>query len=99
MSQSDSPQPGEMHPIDRAFYELVIKERDYERRRVDQLEAENARLTQQQSDSQEVEDLRHALRWALALVALDADEFEGEAAEDYSGATRIAWPDQPERWA
>lgn len=32
--------PGEPHPIDRAFYELAVKERDYERMRADRLEAE-----------------------------------------------------------
>jgi hypothetical protein len=30
--------PGVMHKMDRAFYDLTVKERDYERRRVDQLE-------------------------------------------------------------
>lgn len=31
--------PGVMHEIDQAFYDLVVKERDIERRRVDQLNA------------------------------------------------------------
>jgi hypothetical protein len=31
--------PGVMHKMDRAFYDLTVKERDHERRRVDQLEA------------------------------------------------------------
>lgn len=31
------PRPGEMHSVDRAFYDLAIKERDFERRRVDRL--------------------------------------------------------------
>jgi hypothetical protein len=34
------PEPGVMHPIDQAFYDLAIKERDYERRRVDRLQAQ-----------------------------------------------------------
>lgn len=34
------PQPGKMHEIDRAFYDLAIKERDYERQRADRLAAE-----------------------------------------------------------
>lgn len=33
------PQPGEMHEIDQAFYDLTVKERDYERRRYDNLSA------------------------------------------------------------
>jgi hypothetical protein len=34
------PEPGVMHPVDEAFYKLAIKERDYERAKVDRLEAE-----------------------------------------------------------
>jgi hypothetical protein len=33
------PQPGQMHPVDKAFYRLAIKERDYERARVDRLQS------------------------------------------------------------
>lgn len=29
--------PGEMHPIDEAFYKLAIQERDFERHQVDRL--------------------------------------------------------------
>jgi hypothetical protein len=36
------PRPGEPHPVDKAFYELAIKERDYERARVDRLERQLA---------------------------------------------------------
>ena len=36
------PQPGVMHPVDEAFYKLAIKERDYERRRVERLESDLA---------------------------------------------------------
>jgi hypothetical protein len=32
--------PGVMHEVDRAFYELAIKERDYERVRADRLQRE-----------------------------------------------------------
>lgn len=39
---TEGPKPGERHPIDQAFYELVVKERDYERVRVDRLERELA---------------------------------------------------------
>jgi hypothetical protein len=31
------PRPGEMHPIDKAFHDLTLKERDYERMKVDRL--------------------------------------------------------------
>jgi hypothetical protein len=34
------PQAGVMHPIDQSFYDLAVKERDAERRRVDRLEAQ-----------------------------------------------------------
>lgn len=34
------PQPGVMHPVDEAFYSLVVKERDYERVRSDRIERE-----------------------------------------------------------
>jgi hypothetical protein len=34
------PEPGAMHPVDEAFYRLAIKERDYERLRVDRLTME-----------------------------------------------------------
>jgi hypothetical protein len=37
---SDEPTPGVMHPIDRAFHALTVKERDYERVRSDRLERE-----------------------------------------------------------
>jgi hypothetical protein len=44
------PKPGEMHPVDKGFYELAVKERDYERRRVDRLESEM--LTAEESKAQ-----------------------------------------------
>lgn len=34
------PRPGEMHPVDKAFYDLAIKERDYERVKSARLEAQ-----------------------------------------------------------
>jgi len=34
------PQPGVMHEMDRAFYDLAVQERDIERRRVDRLRAQ-----------------------------------------------------------
>lgn len=36
------PRPGEMHPVDQAFYDLAIKERNYERVKCDRLIAELA---------------------------------------------------------
>lgn len=35
-----TPEPGVMHPTDKAFYDLTVKERDYERMKVDRLEKE-----------------------------------------------------------
>ena len=32
-----APRPGELHPVDQAFYDLTVKERDYERRRYNAL--------------------------------------------------------------
>jgi hypothetical protein len=48
-------------------------------------------------DAQTIEDLRHALQWALSNVNDPSDD-RSEYAEDYAGATRLAWPDQPEEW-
>jgi hypothetical protein len=51
---------------------------------------------------QQIEHLQHALRWALSYIARGDDEpqdGDGESYEDYSGATRLAWPDNPEQWA
>lgn len=44
------PRPGEMHDIDQAFYSLTIKERDYERMKVDRLERTVAELEEQRDD-------------------------------------------------
>jgi hypothetical protein len=38
------PRAGEMHPVDKAFYDLTVKERNYERVKVERLEAEIAAL-------------------------------------------------------
>lgn len=35
-----APEPGVMHPVDQAFYDLTVKERDHERVKVDRLEKE-----------------------------------------------------------
>lgn len=51
---------------------------------------------------QEVEDLRYALIWALTWLYHGHQapkDSDGEAYEDYSGATRLAWPDNPEEWS
>jgi hypothetical protein len=45
------PEPGVLHPVDQAFYDLTVKERDYERIRSDRLEAErDSRLTTERAD-------------------------------------------------
>lgn len=54
------PRPGEMHEVDQAFYDLAIKERNYERVKVDRLEAE-------------VKRLRQGLWDAAALAGVDTD--------------------------
>jgi hypothetical protein len=46
---------------------------------------------------EEVEHLRSALRWALSYVP--EPEESGEYTEDYGGATRMAYPDEPENWS
>lgn len=52
---------------------------------------------------QELDDVRSALTWALTYIYNSSDEPQKAAGdevwEDYSGATRIAWPDNPEEWA
>lgn len=56
----------------------------------------------QRQPGQDVEDLRAALCWALAYIGQGPDvpaDGDGETWEDYSGATRLAWPDNPEQWA
>jgi hypothetical protein len=53
-------------------------------------------------EAQQIEHLQHALQWALTYIGNGPDcpeDGEGELFEDYSGATRIAWPDSPEQWA
>lgn len=35
-----APRAGQMHEVDKAFYDLTVKERDYERRRCDRLSEE-----------------------------------------------------------
>jgi hypothetical protein len=50
--------------------------------------------------AQELEDVRHALQWALShITAIDDEPLDGEDGEDFAGATRLAWPDQPAQWA
>lgn len=49
----------------------------------------------------EIENLRAALRWALAWISQDQappEDGDGEVWEDWTGATRLAWPDNPEEW-
>jgi hypothetical protein len=51
----------------------------------------------QSETSVEVENLRAALCWALAFIAQGDDEpqdGDGEVYEDYSGAMRLAWPEE-----
>jgi hypothetical protein len=43
-ASSPTPEAGVMHEIDRAFYDLTVRERDYERRKCDRLAAEVERL-------------------------------------------------------
>lgn len=40
MTTEDAPRVGVLHPLDQAPYDLVVKERDYERVRCDRLTAE-----------------------------------------------------------
>lgn len=62
--------------------------------------AEGAIMSAEIDARQELEDVRHALQWALTYIAEGGDyPGDGEAHEDYTGATRIAWPDNPEEWA
>ena len=53
------------------------------------------------TNPKQIADLRHALDWALTYIAQDDPPVpgDGELYEDYSGATRICWPDNPEEWA
>ena len=50
----------------------------------------------------EIESLRYALGWALTFIGQgdqEPQDGDGELFEDYSGACRLAWPDNPENWA
>ena len=47
--------------------------------------------------AQDLDDLRHALDWALGYISHNPPE-SGEDRESYTGAQRIAWPDNPENW-
>lgn len=62
----EAPRAGEMHPVDRAFYDLAIKERDYERHRVDHL---NEQLVQTRRLIDQV-DLAYQTEIEQALEAL-----------------------------
>jgi hypothetical protein len=48
--------------------------------------------------NEEVEALRGALRWACERIS-EADISDGEEREDWEGATRLAWPEDPENWS
>jgi hypothetical protein len=62
--------PGEMHPVDEAFYRLAIKERDFERVKVDRLESENAQL---RADLDRVRSQRDALIEHEAAMTKEID--------------------------
>lgn len=42
--------PGVMHPVDEAFYRLAVKERDYERVKVDRLEVQLAGAVEERDE-------------------------------------------------
>jgi hypothetical protein len=48
--QIDQAKPGQMHDIDRKFYELAIIERDFERARADALQALVDALIEERDD-------------------------------------------------
>lgn len=51
---------------------------------------------------QEIAALRESLVWALSQVREDDHDYlhdcGGEAQENYEGALRMAYPDNPEEW-
>lgn len=63
----------------------------------DELESRRASDSEHDND-----DLRDALKWACEWIerhGVAPTEGDGETYEDYSGATRIAWPNEPECWS
>lgn len=69
-------------------------------RAADEQEAEGVTIADVDALAQRVEDLEHALRWSLGYIEqCSVVPGGGEEYEDHSGATRIAWPDNPENWS
>lgn len=72
ISEMHEPQPGVMHPVDKAFYDLVVKERDYERVVVNRLEGDLNKIREAviETGIEEVVDgyQRGALDLVLALI-------------------------------
>lgn len=46
-----------------------------------------------------LEDLQGALAWALHYISGGAEPVDGEQRENYTGAERVCWPDEPENWS
>jgi hypothetical protein len=57
--EHEAPRPGEMHPIDKSFYELAVKERNYERVKVDRLETEVRALREERDQRLRERDTIH----------------------------------------
>jgi hypothetical protein len=51
------------------------------------------------TDAQRIEDLEGALAWALTYISGGAEPVDGEQRENYTGAERVCWPDEPENWS
>ncbi len=70
---------------------------DYEGRVIEAMADQDRKLN---AALVELEDVRHALQWACEYIAHDEPATEnGEIRENYTGATRLAWPHNPENWA
>jgi hypothetical protein len=73
------PQAGVMHPVDQAFYDLVVKERDAERQRVDRLEAQRNQARQEVLEEVATEFEREAEKYARKRAECTAAEKRDQA--------------------
>ena len=71
MADGNEPQPGIMHDVDRAFYELVIQERDYARLQVENRNQQIGELTAEVARLKAEIDSMHATYQTIHVTSLN----------------------------